>query len=179
MGEIKSTLDLVLEKTRHLTLSEEEKHQQKHKDARNRLAGLLQRYQDGKLDVRKMGEELDRLVQADSGPDESMVRDEIMGRIELGSENGQWLALLQTRYRCDISAVQSVEEDFRHTAEAAAERRKEQIKTQFEQVRRISGSAVVPNLNADRSWIAEQQSMMADFSRRLEAELGEMKKVPT
>ena len=142
MGEIKSTLDLVLEKTSHLTLSEEEKQEQKQKDARSRLAGLLQRYQDGKMDVHKTAEELDRLLQAENGPDEPLVRDQIMERIELGRNNEPWLALLQVRYRIELAGVQSVEEDFRQATEAAAARRKEEIRKELQQLRRISGSAV-------------------------------------
>ena len=37
MGEIKSTLDLVLEKTKNLTLSSEEKESQKQKEIENRI----------------------------------------------------------------------------------------------------------------------------------------------
>lgn len=46
MAEIKSTLDLVLERTKHLSQSSEEKQAQKQKDIANRLNGLLQKYQD-------------------------------------------------------------------------------------------------------------------------------------
>ena len=40
MGEIKSTLDIVLEKTRHLSQSSEEKQAQAQKDTENRLEAL-------------------------------------------------------------------------------------------------------------------------------------------
>ena len=49
MGEIKSTLDLVLEKTKNLTLSSEEKAEQKQKEIENRIKGMMQKYQDGVL----------------------------------------------------------------------------------------------------------------------------------
>lgn len=176
MGEIKSTLDLVMEKTRHLTLSEEEKRQQKQKELRNRLAGLLQRYRDGKLDAQKMGEELDELLQSGEGPDESNVRDEIMGRIELGSDNGPWLSLLQTRYRIDPSGLQSVEEDYRQAVKVASARRKEDLKKQLQQYRRISGSAVVPNVDADQAWSKEKRSIAANYHHQLAAKLDELKK---
>ena len=48
MGEIKSTLDLVLEKTKNLNLSSEEKQEQKQKEVENRIKGMMQKYQDGK-----------------------------------------------------------------------------------------------------------------------------------
>ena len=43
MGEIKSTLDLVLEKTRHLSQSSEEKQAQTQKDTGNRINGMLKK----------------------------------------------------------------------------------------------------------------------------------------
>jgi len=47
MGEIKSTLDLVLEKTKHLSQSSAEKQAQVRKDIEMRINGLLKKYQDG------------------------------------------------------------------------------------------------------------------------------------
>ena len=45
MAEIKSTLDLVMEKTRNLTLSSEEKQAQKQIEIGNRIKGLVQKFQ--------------------------------------------------------------------------------------------------------------------------------------
>ena len=42
MGEIKSTLDLVMEKTKNLSLSDEERLGQKNKEIASRIRGLLQ-----------------------------------------------------------------------------------------------------------------------------------------
>jgi hypothetical protein len=176
MGEIKSTLDLVLEKTRHLTLSDEEKRQQKQQELRGRLAGLLQRYQDGNLDIQKIEEELDQLVQTDGGPNESTVREEIMERIELDRDNKPWFALLQTRWRLESAGLQSIEADYYRAVEAAANRRGDEAKKELLRTRRIGGSAVVPNLNSDPTWIATRESIGAEFHARLTGELEEMKK---
>ena len=176
MGEIKSTLDLVLEKTRHLTLSEEEKQQHKRKETRNLLTGLLQRYQDSILNIQRLGEELDRLVQTGNGPDEAWVRSEIMGRIELGGENKPWLELLQTRYRIDTAEVETIEGDYHRAVEAAAGKRKDEIKKELQRTRRISGSAVVPNIDVNGAWIEKHQSISADFHLRLGAKLDEWRK---
>jgi hypothetical protein len=46
MGEIKSTLDLVMERTRNLTLSMEEKEGQQNADIKKRLTALAQKYED-------------------------------------------------------------------------------------------------------------------------------------
>jgi hypothetical protein len=61
MGEIKSTIDLVMEKTRHLTLSREEKDAQKKVEVHKRLKGLVQKYQDNLLRKDRLEKELDIL----------------------------------------------------------------------------------------------------------------------
>ena len=61
MGEIKSTLDLVMEKTRHLTLSQEEKEDQKRIEVNKKLQGLLQKYQDNLLKKENLKKELNKL----------------------------------------------------------------------------------------------------------------------
>ena len=61
MGEIKSTLDLVLEKTRHLSQTDEEKQVQKQKDIANRLNGLLQQYQDRMLSLTQLQRAYEKL----------------------------------------------------------------------------------------------------------------------
>ena len=177
MGEIKSTLDLVLEKTRHLSLSEEEKRQQKRQDALDRLSGLLQRYLDGKLDIDRLEEDLDQLVQSDGGPDEPNVREEIMRRIELGGGSEKWLALLQTRYGLDTFAVRKVEEEFQQAIATSAKKRKGAIKKELQEQRLISGSAVAPNLDADPSWSDAQRTVAEKYHDRLKAALSEIAKI--
>ena len=176
MGEIKSTLDLVLEKTRHLTLSDEEKHRQKQKEVRKQLAGLLQRYQDQLLQRHRIGEELDRLVDKVGGLDESVIREEIIARIDIEGENERWFALLQTRYRLDTTELHSIQKGFHSAVAAAADRRGEEIKKELQQTGRISGSAVVPNLNADPSWHALHQSIASKFGLQLTTRLEEISK---
>ena len=61
MGEIKSTLDLVLEKTKHLSQSSEEKQAQIQKDIENRVNGILQKYLDGLFSLEQLQRDYDAL----------------------------------------------------------------------------------------------------------------------
>lgn len=58
MAEIKSTLDLVMEKTKNLNLSSEEINEQTDKEIQGKLNGLLQKYKDGFLVREKLEREL-------------------------------------------------------------------------------------------------------------------------
>ena len=61
MAEIKSTLDLVMEKTKNLSLSEEERQGQKNEEIESRIRGLLQKFNDQAFSIDKLGSEYQKL----------------------------------------------------------------------------------------------------------------------
>jgi len=50
MGEIRSTLDIIMEKTKGLTMTEEEKREFKRREMAGKARGLIQKYVDGIID---------------------------------------------------------------------------------------------------------------------------------
>ena len=54
MAEIKSTLDLVMEKTKNLSLSSEERQAQKNQEIESRIRGLLQKFKDRALNSERL-----------------------------------------------------------------------------------------------------------------------------
>ena len=87
MGEIKSTLDLVMEKTRHLTLSNEEKQQQKFEEARKRINGLLQKYQEHILDIDQIKQELNALQKTCESSVSNIFLHEALAGLKLDEDN--------------------------------------------------------------------------------------------
>jgi len=49
VAEIKSTLELVMEKTRGITLSQKDREEQKNREIKLKVEGLLQKYQNREL----------------------------------------------------------------------------------------------------------------------------------
>ena len=94
MGEIRSTLDLVLERTSHLNLSEAEREEQERAEAQKRLNGLLQKYQDRLLDEEGLAAEIERLRRTDHPQIDGMLKNEIAGRLDLDKDNAPFLTLL-------------------------------------------------------------------------------------
>ncbi len=54
MGEIKSTMDIIMEKTKGLTMSEEEKAEYKQQELTGKVRGLIQKFLDGILDLDRL-----------------------------------------------------------------------------------------------------------------------------
>ena len=53
MGEIKSTLDIIMEKTKGLTMTEEEKTEYRQQELTGKVRGLIQKFLEGVLKLEK------------------------------------------------------------------------------------------------------------------------------
>lgn len=91
MGEIKSTLDLVMERTRHLSLSSEEKKRQQKEAFKKRLNGLLANFADGSLTVDALQNRISQLQKKLKVDDRKIVLSAIGERIDPGGDNRHWL----------------------------------------------------------------------------------------
>jgi hypothetical protein len=176
MSEIKSTLDLVMEKTRHLTLSQEEKKAQKQIEVKKRLQGLLQKYQDNLLRKENLKKELDNLkIAYDLNVDE-MLADLLLNSLKIGRDNTVFLELLSEMFGFNLSGLETIFHNFKDAVKSATKKRVGQIKTDLSENRFISGPAVVPNLESDREWLSMLGHIMDEFDQILNKEKAAMVK---
>ena len=170
MGEIKSTLDLVMEKTKHLSLSAEEKQNQKKVELEKRMNGLLQKYQDQILSVEQVHTEYARLRQELSLPDDSFLINQTMNKIDLTGDNRSLLELLKQFCGSGIAGIESILNEFQDEYNSAASYRLVELREELAAKHSISGSAVVPNLQADEAWQAEAAEIRSRYNQRLAGE---------
>lgn len=149
MGEIKSTLDLVMERTRHLTLSDEEKKKQRTADFAKRLQGLLQQYADGVLRLEDLRERVAGLQAEVQIEDRQGVVDGVIERIAPDGDNAIWLALLAQEAPERCSALQKILEDHRRARADILDAGQQDQLDQLSDAHGISGSAVIPNPEGD------------------------------
>jgi hypothetical protein len=152
MGEIKSTLDLVMEKTRHLNLSETEREEQERAEVQKRINGLLQKYQDRQLDEEQIGAEIKGLRRTHRLEIDGLLKKEIVDRIDLDMDNGPLLTLLRELCRIDPEPIASTLKAYQDTMRETAGERATRITENLARQRSISGSAVVANLDNDTDW---------------------------
>jgi hypothetical protein len=170
MGEIKSTLDIVLEKTKNLKLTSAEKAEQQQKEVVTRLRALLQKYQDGVLTQDDLVTEF-RLLQKDFNLEDSTdLVNEIFRRIDPDRDNHALLELLDRCCHIHPARIAAVISDFQAACDSAARNRMHLIKEALARKFSISGSAVVPNLAVDEPWRQELQALRAGFERQLNQE---------
>jgi len=152
MGEIKSTLDLVMDKTRHLTLSDEEKQEQKEKEFKKNLKGPAQKFQDQTINKRELKKEINNLIKTYDLKNEAIIIREFLNRLGF------------------IKTLEDIFNDYNETIQTEAQKRMEEIKESLAQKRLISGSAVIPNISADDEWIKKIRDIEGKFDQLLDVE---------
>ena len=170
MGEIKSTLDLVMEKTKNLSLSDEERQGQKNKEIESRIRGLLQKFNDQALNIDNLRSEYQKLQKDyDLSANAPLIK-EIYRQIELGKDNHAWFELLAQFKVADIEGITSVLYEFDEVIDAAARERSKILKDTLAEAHFISGPAVAPNLEADKAWQEQAGEIRAKFEPLLNQE---------
>lgn len=167
MAEIKSTLDLVMERTKNLTLSSEEKQAQKNKEITNRIKGLVQKLQDGVLAAGQFNEAYVKLKKDADLPDDSLLVRDILTRLDPGQDSQVLLEILEECCHLDTAPIRSVISDYRNAADRATEKRMGLIKEELAHKHSIAGTAVIPNLEADSQWQQETQNLQRKFEESL------------
>jgi len=175
MGEIKSTLDLVMEKTKHLSLSKAEKEAQQKIETKKTLKGLVKKFQDQLLKPEMFIKELTALEKRYRMTDRNMLVDEILDQIDLEQENTQLLILLRDVCGKETSGLESVIENFTKEVTAAKDNRSEEIKRYLSDNHAISGSAVLPNLDADTGWLTTSEKIHRAYEKNLAKENSRIK----
>jgi hypothetical protein len=165
MAEIKSTLDLVMEKTKNLSLSSDERQAQENTEIGSRIRGLLQKFKDQVLSAEKFKSEYQKL-QKDyglMGTQNAHLIKEICGQIDLGEDNQALCELLAEFEVSDLEGLTSVLHEFQAALDMAAGQRRKILKEQLAKAHYVSGSAVVPNLGNDDAWRKESGEIRAKY----------------
>jgi hypothetical protein len=171
VGEIKSTLELVMERTRNMTLSQEEKEAQSTREFKDSLSGLLLKFQSGILNLGQFEKELDHLRERSGVRGREILLEELAGRIDPDQDIGWILSLLTDICRVNTSKIESAVKGLHDALNSEASERKKTLRDQLSRERGISGSAVNPNLNFDEEWGVRQESIREEFKRSIEQEV--------
>lgn len=172
MSEIKSTLELVMEKTRNLSLSEEEKQQQKEADFKKHLNGLIQHYIEGSLTLERFRDKAEELKNQYGIPDNRIIIQDILSRLQLDSHNAHnehFLYLLKD-YGLNVSGMEKVIYDFTSATRQQIAARQHEASKILAHKHKITGSAIVLNLLADPPLKRELQALAVEYGRQLEQE---------
>ena len=168
MGEIKSTLDIVMEKTKHLRLSNEERNNQKTAEIEKKIKGLLQKFQDQAMPRDRFNAEYEQLKKDYHLSEDSIFVNELFLRLDPDKDNQLLLSLLKDLCEVNTQEIESVLNDYQDELNSAASYKMVELRENLAQKHFISGSAVVPNLESDEEWQVEAAELRAKFGKLLD-----------
>jgi hypothetical protein len=158
MGEIKSTLDLVMERTRHLSLSAEEKEAQRREDFGKRLQGLLQQYADGAMPMDELQDRMAALGKETGITDKRLAVKAMLQRIDPDQDDDRWLALLEHLAPNVGRPLVAILAAYKEDQAVLMQTGQQELRDRLFRNHGITGSAVVPNPRQDP---AIQKNLMA------------------
>ena len=178
MAEIKSTLELVLEKTKHLSLSAEEKAEMQLRDFLKKLTGYVERILDGTLVPEKLLEEIEAQPQELRDRARKGVARHMSDALDLSPRSDPLMAALELLAEPDwstlLAEVKSCRSSYRESRDVAWQQAQNRALASLAAAG-IRGSAVVAKLEGTPSWEAEDSQLRQPCEELLASLRGALK----
>ena len=147
-----------------------EKEEQRKADLKKRLAGLMQKFQDQMIKPTELLKDLNELKNTFGHGVEKRMVDEILGRIDVETDNDRCLTLLTDYFDLEISTLKMIQASFKQALQTGKTDRIDILKSRLSDRYGISGTAVIPNIETDPEWQQERNAITERFRIQLEAE---------
>jgi hypothetical protein len=170
VGEIRSTLDLVLEKTRNLTLSEEEKRNLAREEVDKKTRAIIGKYLDNLLPLNRIKEELESIESSEPDLPYKLFTVHLLAHVDLDIDISAILSALKEVVGFDTAPLEALQQEYKAEKEVARRSFAEDTLSAIKE-RGISGSAVVPNLDGISEWVQFQR----ELSERYREKIGELR----
>jgi hypothetical protein len=171
MGEIKSTLELAMERTKRFAVSEKEKDEIKQREVLQRATSLFHRYREGHLSLNDLLKEIERMERKTATTVKEYLLCHWIDAISLNDDNERILKGVESLKEGSIAEVK---QKFRHLLsqyQREKKKVKEKVEVQLIEALRkdgVWGSAVEPKLEGSELWKKENENL--DQSYRMELE---------
>lgn len=174
MAEIKSTLDLIMEKTKNLTLSDEERDSLRVGEWTGMVRGWVQKYMDNLMGIPDIGNELARIRKENRERIGSILREEILARIDPEDGNERLFRLMEEFSGILRDEIEDEVRSYKDRLEKEKAAKKEALLASLA-ADRITGRAVIPNIERDPEWRNFREGLKKEFSRQLSLRCNGMK----
>jgi hypothetical protein len=162
MAEIKSTLDIIMERTKNLTMTDKEKASFRQNETEGKVKGWIQKYKDGivGLDTLRSDFEKERKEYPEV---RQILKSQLLDCLRLTGDNGKILRLLEDVLEISTNTIKNTIQSLKQEMEIL---RKERMATVRDDLRekKIYGSAVVPN--PDRDGYLQESILKAESELR-------------
>ncbi|MBL7174472.1 MAG: hypothetical protein ISS66_01485 [Desulfobacteraceae bacterium] len=151
MGEIRSTLDIIMEKTKDLTMSDAEKEEYRRTTLSGKLKGLVQKFIDNQISSHSIRSEIESEREKSPALVDELLKGELIERLEPDGDNDKVFELLEELLDVDTSSLEHPIGEFREKVNKEKIVIMDGLRKKLAE-REISGPAAVPNLTHDETW---------------------------
>ena len=161
MAEIKSTIDLIMERTKSLSASPQERESYQRQEREKRLRGLVQRLLDDNLTLDGVKDELAKEKKNGSAAEVTgVLKNALAGHVDPEADNERFFRFVNELVGTSLDRLRETLTACREEAASwkavLTERQKKDLES-----RGITGPAVLPNPEADPQWKARREEMQA------------------
>jgi uncharacterized membrane-anchored protein YjiN (DUF445 family) len=171
VGEIKSTLELAMERTKKFAISEKEKEEMKQKEVLQKATGLFHRYREGHLPLNEIMREIERMEKKTATTVKEFLLSQWIDALSLEGDVERILKGIESLKQRSINEVKEKFYSLLSQYHEEKENAKEEVTIQFTEALRkdgISGSAVEPKLESSELWKKEIETLDQSYRMKLE-----------
>jgi hypothetical protein len=171
VGEIKSTLELAMEKTKKFAISEKEREEMKKKEVLQKAASLFHRYREGYLPLNDILKQVERMEKKTATTVKEFLLSQWIDALSLDGGGEGILNGVESLGKRNIDEVKQKFHRLVSQYQGEKEKVKEKVKAQRREVLKkegIYGSAVEPNLEGSELWKKEEEKLDQSYRTKLE-----------
>jgi hypothetical protein len=168
MAEIKSTLDIIMERTKNLTMTDKEKAAFRRKEAEGKVKGWIQKYKDGVIELDTLRSEFKKEEETKYPEVRHILRSQLLGCLTLTGDNVKILRLFEEVPGISIDTIKNMIQSHKHDMEILRSNKIESLGEELKK-RKIYGSAVVPNPDHGGNWQKTILGAESNLRKQLES----------
>ena len=171
MGEIKSTLELAMERTKKFAISEKEKEEMKQKEILQKATSLFHRYREGHVPLNEILKEIGRMEKKTANTVKESLLSQWIDTLSLEDDDERIFKGIESLKGRSIDEVKQKFHSLLSQYLSEKEKVNEKVKVQFTEALRkdsIYGSAVEPKIEGGELWKKENEKLDHSYKKKLE-----------
>jgi hypothetical protein len=171
MGEIKSTIELAMERTKRFAVSEKEREEIKQKEVLQKATSLFHRYREGRLSLNDVSKEVERMERKAATTVKEYLLSHWIDALSLEEDSERILKGVESFKEKSIAEVKQAFDRLLSQCQKEKEKVKEKAESQLVETLKkdgIWGSAVKPKLEGSEFWKKENENLDQSYRKTLE-----------
>jgi hypothetical protein len=171
MGEIKSTLELAMERTKKFAISEKEKEEMKQKEILQKATSLFHRYREGHVPLNEILKEIGRMEKKTANTVKESLLSQWIDALSLDDDDERIFKGIESLKGRSIDRVKQKFHSLLSQYQEEKERVKEKVRVQLAETLRkdgIYGSTVEPKIEGGELWKKEIEKLSHSYRVKLE-----------